>query len=92
MSEQALKIRKTIGICRYLYNLYLASNFEVYETLGKGFFVTGYTFAQNSKRSDSKRSRRTFQKIMRVTGQSGGIKFKYRQSEKSNSKRKAICR
>ena len=43
-SEQALKIRKTIGICRYLYNLYLASNFEVYETLGKGFFVTGYTF------------------------------------------------
>ena len=42
--QQALKIRKTIGICRYLYNLYLASNFEVYETLGKGFFVTGYTF------------------------------------------------
>ena len=42
--EQALKIRKTIGICRYLYNLYLASNFEVYETLGKGFFLTGYTF------------------------------------------------
>ena len=41
---QALKIRKTIGICRYLYNLYFASNFEVYETLGKGFFVTGYTF------------------------------------------------
>ena len=43
-SEQALKIRKTIGICRYLYNLYLASNFEICETLGKGFFVTGYTF------------------------------------------------
>ena len=43
-TQQALKIRKTIGICRYLYNLYLASNFEVYETLGKGFFVTGYTF------------------------------------------------
>ena len=42
--QQALKIRKTIGICRYLYNLYLASNFEVYETLGKDFFVTGYTF------------------------------------------------
>ena len=38
--EQALKIRKTIGICRYLYNLYLASNFEVYETFGKGFFYT----------------------------------------------------
>ena len=42
--EQALKIRKAIGICRYLYNLYLASNFEVYEKLGKGFFVTGYSF------------------------------------------------
>ena len=43
-SDQALKIRKTIGICRYLYNLYLARNFELYETLDKGFFVTGYTF------------------------------------------------
>ena len=42
--KQALKIRQTLGICRYLYNLYLASNFEVYETLGKGFFVTAYTF------------------------------------------------
>ncbi|MBR4903704.1 MAG: transposase [Selenomonadaceae bacterium] len=42
--EQALKIRQTLGTCRYLYNLYLASNFEVYETLGKGFFVTAYTF------------------------------------------------
>ena len=42
--EQALKIRKTIGVCRYLYNLYLASNFKIYETLGKDFFITGYTF------------------------------------------------
>ena len=42
--KQALKIRQTLGTCRYLYNLYLASNFEVYETLGKGFFVTAYTF------------------------------------------------
>ena len=42
--QQALKIRQTLGICRYLYNLYLASNFEVYETLGSGFFVTAYTF------------------------------------------------
>lgn len=43
-AKQALKIRQTLGICRYLYNLYLASNFEVYETLGKGFFVTAFTF------------------------------------------------
>ena len=42
--KQALKIRQTLGICRYLYNLYLASNFEVCETLGSGFFVTAYTF------------------------------------------------
>ena len=42
--QQALKIRQTIGTCRYLYNLYLASNFEVYETLGSGFFVTAFTF------------------------------------------------
>ncbi len=43
-ARQALKIRQTLGICRYLYNLYLASNFEVYDTLGSGFFVTAYTF------------------------------------------------
>ena len=43
-SKQALKIRQTLGICRYLYNLYLAINFEVYETLGSGFFVTAFTF------------------------------------------------
>ena len=42
--KQALKIRQTLGICRYLYNLYLASNFEVYEALGSGFFVTAFTF------------------------------------------------
>ena len=40
--KQALKIRQTLGICRYLYNLYLANNFEVYEI--SGFFVTAYTF------------------------------------------------
>lgn len=42
--KQVLKIRQTLGICRYLYNLYLANNFEVYETLESGFFVTAYTF------------------------------------------------
>lgn len=44
VEQQALKIRQTLGTCRYLYNLYLASNFEIYKTLGKGFFVTAYTF------------------------------------------------
>ena len=42
--QQGLKIRQTLGTCRYLYNLYLASNFEVYEKLGSGFFVTAFTF------------------------------------------------
>ncbi len=42
--QQALKIRQTLGTCRYLYNLYLASNFEIYEALGSGFLVTAYTF------------------------------------------------
>ena len=42
--KQALKIRQTLSTCRYLYNLYLASNFEVYDTLGSGFFVTAFTF------------------------------------------------
>ena len=42
--QQAMKIRQTLGICRYLYNLYLASNFEFYEKLGSGFFVTSFTF------------------------------------------------
>ena len=42
--QQALKIRQTLGTCRYLYNLYLASNFEVYENLGSGFFLTAFTF------------------------------------------------
>ena len=42
--QQGLKIRQTLGICRYLYNLYLASNFEVCETLGNNYFMTVYTF------------------------------------------------
>ena len=42
--QQALKIRQTLGTCRYLYNLYIASNFGVYETLGSGFFVTTFNF------------------------------------------------
>ena len=42
--QQAMKIRQTLGTFRYLYNLYLASNFEVYEKLGSGFFVTAFIF------------------------------------------------
>ncbi|MBR5912746.1 MAG: helix-turn-helix domain-containing protein, partial [Selenomonadaceae bacterium] len=42
--QQALKIRKTIGICRWLYNQYLAENFQLYEKIGGGIFITAYEF------------------------------------------------
>lgn len=42
--EQKIKINKTIGVCRYVYNFYLAHNRELYEKgerfrTGKGFSV-----------------------------------------------------
>lgn len=40
--EQAEKIRKTIGTCRFIYNLYLSKNKEEHEKT-KGF-VTYYSF------------------------------------------------
>jgi len=40
--EQAQKIRQTIGVCRYVYNLYLAHNKEVYEN--NGSFVSAKDF------------------------------------------------
>lgn len=42
--EQALKINKTIGTCRYVYNLYLAKNKECYEN--DGSFMSGYDFSK----------------------------------------------
>lgn len=40
--EQAVKIRKTIGVCRYIYNFYLAHNKETHEHGGK--FVSSVSF------------------------------------------------
>ena len=40
MEEQKLKIRQTIGVCRFIYNFYLAHNKEVYEKEQR--FVSGY--------------------------------------------------
>lgn len=40
--EQAVKIRKTIGVCRYIYNFYLAHNKEIHEHGGK--FVSSASF------------------------------------------------
>lgn len=43
-SEQIQIINKTIGVCRYAYNLYLAHNREVYEKEKK--FVSGMDFSK----------------------------------------------
>lgn len=42
--QQKQKINQTIGICRYVYNLYLAKVKEQYDAGGK--FLTGYDFSK----------------------------------------------
>ena len=42
--EQKSKINKTIGVCRYIYNFYLAHNKEVYEQEKR--FVSGMDFSK----------------------------------------------
>ncbi len=42
--EQATKIRKTIGVCRYAYNFYIAHNQEVYKNEKK--FISGMDFSK----------------------------------------------
>ncbi|MBB5324805.1 transposase [Anoxybacillus tepidamans] len=41
-AEQAIKINKTIGICRYVYNFYISKNKEIYEQEKR--FMSGYEF------------------------------------------------
>ena len=41
--KQIAKINKTIGVCRYIYNFYLASNKELYDKGDK--FMSGKTFS-----------------------------------------------
>ncbi|MGW5981342.1 RNA-guided endonuclease InsQ/TnpB family protein [Bacillus mycoides] len=43
-NEQIIKINQTIGVCRYVYNLYLSKNKEMYESEGK--FLRGYDFSK----------------------------------------------
>lgn len=43
-NEQIVKINQTIGVCRYVYNLYLSKNKEMYESEGK--FLSGYDFSK----------------------------------------------
>lgn len=42
-AEQKIKINKTIGTCRYIYNFYLAYNKELYDSGKK--FITGKSFS-----------------------------------------------
>ena len=41
--EQIEIIQKTVGVCRYVYNLYIARNKEIYESGGK--FISGRDFS-----------------------------------------------
>ena len=43
-NEQITKINQTIGVCRYVYNLYISKNKERYESEGK--FLSGYDFSK----------------------------------------------
>ncbi|PEW81353.1 transposase [Bacillus cereus] len=42
--EQITRINQTIGVCRYVYNLYISKNKELYEAEGK--FLGGYDFSK----------------------------------------------
>ncbi|PFD45750.1 transposase [Bacillus cereus] len=43
-NEQITKINQTLGVCRYVYNLYISKNKERYESKGK--FLNGYDFSK----------------------------------------------
>ncbi|MFC5772898.1 RNA-guided endonuclease InsQ/TnpB family protein [Ectobacillus antri] len=43
-TQQIAKINQTIGVCRYVYNLYLAKNKELYQREKK--FMSGYDFSK----------------------------------------------
>ena len=42
-AQQKAKIKQTIGVCRFVYNLYIAHNIEVYNNGGS--FVSGMNFS-----------------------------------------------
>lgn len=42
--EQIIKINKTIGVCRFIYNFYIAHNQQIYQNDGK--FVSGMSFSK----------------------------------------------
>ena len=42
--EQIIKINKTIGVCRFIYNFYIAHNQQIYQNSGK--FISGISFSK----------------------------------------------
>ena len=42
--EQIVKINKTIGVCRFIYNFYISHNQQIYQNGGK--FVSGFSFSK----------------------------------------------
>ena len=42
--DQIIKIHQTIGVCRFIYNFYIAHNKEIYESNGE--FVSGISFSK----------------------------------------------
>ena len=42
--EQIQQIRRTMGVCRYVYNMYLAQNIEVHKNGEK--FISGMSFSK----------------------------------------------
>lgn len=42
--EQVIKINKTIGVCRFIYNFYISHNQQTYQNGGK--FVSGMSFSK----------------------------------------------
>lgn len=43
-AEQQRKVNQTIGVCRYVYNLYISKNKELYQETGG--FMSGYEFSK----------------------------------------------
>ena len=42
--EQVIKIKQTIGVCRFIYNFYISKNQEVYKN--DGSFITAFSFSK----------------------------------------------
>ena len=77
--EQIAKIHNTIGACRYVYNLYIQKNKELYETSSK--FLSGYVFSKwlnndHSMQEDFKWIKEVSSKAIKQSIMNGDTAFK----------------